>query len=123
MNNNSIMVSCVIYGWLEDNGKKMIDIEWIRNNNIDFYSCNIYHNTPDGLGYGLPCYIHYDSGKIILDPEYKKRVDDAFKKTEKYYEENAVGLNPKLGYYTAISATGNNIIYKYENYIPEIPDK
>lgn len=123
MNNNSIIVPCVIYGWLEDNGKKMIDIEWIKNNNIDFYSCNIYHNRPDGLGYGLPCYVDCYSGKNTLNPEYKKRVDDAFKKTEKYYEENVVGLSQRLGYYTAISVTGNNIIYNYENYIPELPDK
>lgn len=93
----------IIYGW-EETTRKIIDKQWLDENNINIYCLEINNNIPTRIVYGYIC--EFNNGVVNLDEQLKNKVKDAF---TKIYSN----LNIKLEYFIGLNTTSNYYNYFY----------
>ena len=99
--------SFIIYGWEENLLSSIIDLSWLRENNIDIFTLELIKNKPNRIVYGIICSFLSRTGKInICD---KNIVKDAFNKLN----NNDI----KLQYYIAQKTNFNYYLF-YNSYNP-----
>lgn len=90
----------IIYGW-EELTEKIIDEDWLINNNIKIYNLEVYNIKPRRIIYGLICDFCSNTGKVLIDDNNKNIVTTAFTKIlqNNIKLEYFIGLDPDIDYY------------------------
>lgn len=94
-----------MYGWEENLLSSIIDLSWLRENNIDIFTLELNRNKPNRIIYGAIC--SFSSGRI--NNNNKNIVIDAF--------DLLLNNNIKLQYYIALKTNFNYYSF-YNSYNP-----
>ena len=89
----------IIYGW-EELSDKIIDKQWLIDNNIKINALEIYNIKPRRIIYGLTCEFCSKTGKVNND-DIKNVVQTAFTKIlqNNIKLEYFIGLDTTIDYY------------------------
>ena len=104
--------SFIVYGWEEYSLTSIIDINWLRENNISIFALEIKRNIPCRIVYGILCGLN-SNPYIYIKKKHKNNVSNAFNKLNN-------NNNLKLQYYIA-QETNFNYYSFYRQYNPEQP--
>jgi hypothetical protein len=99
--------SYIVYGWEENLLSSIIDLSWLRENNIDIFTLELNRNKPNRIIYGAICSFSSKSGRI--NNNNKNIVIDAF--------DLLLNNNIKLQYYIALKTKFNYYSF-YNSYNP-----
>ena len=104
----------IVYGWKEPSCNRVINSEWLNNNNIDVFTLNVYNNKPKSIIYGLKCGFSNDTGKSNeLNDSDKLIIQNAFDKIKRNHHFH----NYKLKYFIGLE-TEYDYNYYYKEYTP-----
>lgn len=90
----------IIYGW-EELTDKIINKEWLNDNNIKIYTLEVYNIKPRRIIYGLIIDFSNKTGNININDNIKNIVQTAFTKVlqNNIKLEYFIGLDTNIDYY------------------------
>ena len=117
----------IIYRW-EELTDKIIEKQWLIDNNIEIYTLEIYNIKPRRIIYGLTCQFYSKIGKVYINNDSKNVVQTAFTKIlqNNIKLEYFIGLSSNIDYYNFYTQynpdnpNNNNLESDYTN--TDVPD-
>jgi hypothetical protein len=90
--------SFIIFGWEEYELTRVINNNWLLENNIDIFSLEIKRNIPIKIVYGVICDFSEQKGLVNIDNINKSNVITAFNKINNNYIKLRYYIVQKINY-------------------------